>query len=242
MVTPGPIPIYRTSCSECGRSLAGTDPASVCSYADTFCVACTRKLHWRCPSCEGELARRPRRAAEGAAGPASVPERESPAGSSEVVRATAEDLDAAAPLFDAYRQFYGERSDLGAARRFLKDRLASGESVIFLARHDGEAVGLAQLYPSFSSTQLGPIWILNDLFVTPGARRRGVGSRLIERCERLAVETGARGAWLETAVDNPAQHLYAARGWKLDQEFLRFDWTPPRAAMSKARRKSRRGR
>ncbi|MDP9281971.1 MAG: GNAT family N-acetyltransferase, partial [Chloroflexota bacterium] len=38
-------------------------------------------------------------------------------------RATTTDLDAAAPLFDAYRQFYGQRSDVAAARAFLEERL-----------------------------------------------------------------------------------------------------------------------
>jgi GNAT superfamily N-acetyltransferase len=35
-----------------------------------------------------------------------------------------------------------------------------------------------QLYPSFSSVAARRIWILNDLLVTPPARRRGVGRAL----------------------------------------------------------------
>lgn len=223
MVTPEPLALYRTACGECGKLLDGTDPAFVCSYADTFCANCARRLRWRCPSCDGELARRPRR---GYGEPETVrpPPPMRPDPHLRIVRVTAKDVDAAAGLFDAYRQFYGRRSDLTAARRFLRDRVASGESVAFLARQDGEAVGFAQLYPTFSSTRLGPIWILNDLFVTPGARRHSIGSRLLERCERFAKESGSLGAWLETAVDNPAQNLYAARGWTLDREFLHFDW------------------
>jgi len=109
-------------------------------------------------------------------------------------------------------------------------------------------VGLAQLYPSFSSIRLGREWILNDLFVKPEARGRGVGSDLLARCERWTVETGAVGAWLDTAVDNPAQRLYAARRWKLDREFLRFDWDrsrPPHGggrSLRRARRPVRRRR
>ena len=58
-----------------------------------------------------------------------------------VKRAGLEDLDGAAPLFDAYRQFYGQRSDLATARAFLAERLRRDESVIFLAVADGRAAG-----------------------------------------------------------------------------------------------------
>jgi len=40
-----------------------------------------------------------------------------------IKRATMSDLDDVAPLFDGYRQFYGQRSDLAAARAFLGERL-----------------------------------------------------------------------------------------------------------------------
>lgn len=230
---------FRRACERCGRTIEGPDPAFVCSYASTFCTVCTRVLLWRCPDCGGELARRPRRASDVPLG--HEPHRQSPVGSEAVVivRASVHDLEDGARLFDAYRQFYGQASDLRRARRFLRDRLASGESVVFLARQPGQSVGLAQLYPSFSSIRLGREWILNDLFVVPEARRRGVGSALLARCERWISETGAVGAWLDTAVDNPAQHLYAGRGWKLDREFLRFDWDMDRSVRLPVRRSQR---
>jgi len=66
-----------------------------------------------------------------------------------VKRASVADLDAVAPLFDAYRQFYGQRPDPAAARAFLDERLSRDESVIFLAVDDGErdeTLGFTQLY------------------------------------------------------------------------------------------------
>ncbi|HEV2457792.1 MAG TPA: hypothetical protein VGS80_05455, partial [Ktedonobacterales bacterium] len=86
-------------------------------------------------------------------------------GALEIVRATAAHADVVAPLFDAYRQFYGLPSDVAAARAFLSERLAREESVVFLAllRDGGAAarpVGFTQLYPSFSSLALRPVWIL----------------------------------------------------------------------------------
>ena len=98
-----------------------------------------------------------------------------------VRRATAADLDAVVPLFDAYRQFYGKAADLELARRFLSDRLALGDSVVLIAeRPGGGAVGFVQLYPSFSSVRAAPIYILSDLFVVPEARKHGVGSLLLK--------------------------------------------------------------
>ena len=72
-----------------------------------------------------------------------------------IVRAERKDLDDLVPLFDGYRQFYGQRSDLAAARAFLRDRIERDESVIYLAyTKPREAAGFTQLYPSFSSISL----------------------------------------------------------------------------------------
>ena len=141
-----------------------------------------------------------------------------------VKRAGPGDLDAVAPLFDGYRQFYGQRSDPAAARAFLAERLARDESVIFLAvAEDGEALGFTQLYASFSSVSLRRLWILNDLFVDPGVRRGGVGRRLLERAREWAVETEAKGLSLATAVTNSAaQALYESCGWRRDDEFQHY--------------------
>lgn len=76
------------------------------------------------------------------------------------------DLDALSELFDRYRVFQGKESALAAARAFLKARFDHGESVVFLA-HDASSMplGFAQLYPSYSSTALARVFILNDLYV-----------------------------------------------------------------------------
>ncbi|HEY8824792.1 MAG TPA: GNAT family N-acetyltransferase, partial [Candidatus Limnocylindria bacterium] len=141
-----------------------------------------------------------------------------------IVRAGIKDLDELAPLFDGYRQFYGQRSDLAAAREFLRERIERDESVIYAAyTSPREAAGFTQLYPSFSSVSLKPLWILNDLFVRSDTRRGGVGRALLERARRHAIETGAKGLVLSTAVTNkPAQTLYESCGWKQDDEFLQY--------------------
>jgi GNAT superfamily N-acetyltransferase len=112
-------------------------------------------------------------------------------GSVEVRRATVEDVDLVAPLFDAYRQFYRQASDLEGARRSLKERLVLDQSVILLAFEHGAAAGFTQLYPSFSSGAMARIFVLNDLFVAPEVRGRGVGAALLGAAAEYGRREGA---------------------------------------------------
>jgi GNAT superfamily N-acetyltransferase len=141
-----------------------------------------------------------------------------------IVRAERKDLEDVIPLFDEYREFYEKDSDHAAARAFLTERTERDESVIFVAyARSREPVGFTQLYPSFSSVSLKRLWILNDLFVRSNARRGGVARALLERARQHALETGAKGLILNTAVTNtPAQTLYESCGWKPDEEFLQY--------------------
>jgi len=141
----------------------------------------------------------------------------------EIVQATPADVGDVAPLFDAYRQFYGKPPDVEAARRFLFARLSKGESALYLAWLEGKVVGFVNLYPVFSSVNLTRQWILNDLFVAPEARQLGAGRALMKRAHQLAEDTQANSLTLETAIDNhAAQKLYESLGWKRDTEFYRY--------------------
>jgi len=138
-----------------------------------------------------------------------------------VRRATLADLDRLAPLFDAYRQFYLQPSEIALARQFLGERLAREESVVLVAEdRDGGAIGFAQLYPTFSSILAAPMYLVSDLFVVPAARGRGVGTLLLNAAADTARAAGAVRLELATAITNThAQTLYEALGWKRDEEF-----------------------
>ena len=143
-----------------------------------------------------------------------------------IIRASSDDIEALAALFDEYRVFYERESDVEGARDFLRRRLDNDESVVYIAfgGDDGATpLGFVQLYPSFSSVSMKRLWILNDLYVAAAGRRRGVGRALIDRARDLAIETGARGLVLETAVDNvAAQSLYDSYGFVKDTDFYRY--------------------
>lgn len=145
-----------------------------------------------------------------------------------VIQADPDQAELVAPLFDAYRQFYGHQSDPDGARNFLRERLENNESVIFLAliERDGAPtpVGFAQLYPIFTSTGMRPKWLFNDLFVVPEARRLGVGRVLLLHARDYAAQTGAASLTLQTAVTNAAaQALYESLGWARDTEFYTYN-------------------
>lgn len=143
----------------------------------------------------------------------------------QAIRASAEHLEAVASLFDGYRGFYGQPSNLAQSRAFIAERMAANESAIFLVQdQSGEALGFVQLYPTFSSIDAHRTWLLSDLFTTPAARGRGVGRLLMNTARDFAVETGAKGLVLETATDNfTAQGLYESLGWVRDTGYYTYN-------------------
>jgi ribosomal protein S18 acetylase RimI-like enzyme len=135
-----------------------------------------------------------------------------------------------AGLFDAYRQFYGQGPDLPGARSSLEARLQNKESVAILAVSDTgpeRGVGFVQLCPAFSSVSMRPVWILNDLFVVPEARRAGVARSLLAAASELACSTGAAYLRLSTRKNNEAaKALYVASGYRMT-EFDEFELAVP---------------
>ncbi|AUS86452.1 GNAT family N-acetyltransferase [Lysinibacillus sp. YS11] len=121
------------------------------------------------------------------------------------------------PLFNAYREFYGQSSDLQQAEQFIQERVMGAESIIFLAYLDEEPVGFAQLFPVFSSVAMKRAFLLNDLFVAKQARKQGVAQALMEQCFIYCQQEDARYMMLETARDNvQAQKLYEKMGMTID--------------------------
>ncbi|MGO8949037.1 MAG: GNAT family N-acetyltransferase [Ktedonobacterales bacterium] len=147
----------------------------------------------------------------------------------EVTLAGPGDISRLAPLFDAYRQFYEQPADLLGAERFLAERLIRGESVVFLAEAShglapATLAGFTQLYRSFSSVSMEPLYILNDLYVVPGSRRLGAARALLEHARDFASSTGATSMVLQTAVTNKAaQALYESLGWRRDDLYYTYE-------------------
>ncbi|MBL7828023.1 MAG: GNAT family N-acetyltransferase [Saprospiraceae bacterium] len=127
------------------------------------------------------------------------------------------DLPALARAFSAYRVFYGQPDQPEEAQAFLRERMERSESVVFIAVDNDRIAGFTQLYPSFTSVGMRPIWILNDLYVYEDYRKQGVAQALIEAVLEYSRQTGRKKVALATAYDNvQAQRLYERIGFVRD--------------------------
>jgi len=141
-------------------------------------------------------------------------------------KATLQDLDLIIPLFDSYRQFYKQASDLQGARTFITERITHNESTILLAFHNREetmAIGFTQVYPLFSSVTMERMMLLNDLFIAPAYRGKGIGTLLINDVKKLCQSTNQKGIVLQTKTSNPAQELYERLEFNKDPD-LHYFW------------------
>ncbi|MEO5890764.1 MAG: GNAT family N-acetyltransferase [Ferruginibacter sp.] len=136
------------------------------------------------------------------------------------------DLEALSVLFNSYRLFYKKNSDLDGAREFLSDRILKNESEIFIAgNNEHEITGFVQLYPIFSSTRMKRLWLLNDLFVQPEFRGKGISIALLNECKNLCRRTESCGMILETAKDNAiGNNLYLKTGFLPDGDHNYYEW------------------
>jgi len=143
-----------------------------------------------------------------------------------VIQANSTHIELVAPLFNSYRQFYGQTSDLIQVRNFLYERFIKEDSVILIAvtQHNTlDCLGFTQLYPSFSSVAMQRTWILNDLFVLPKFRNQSIGIALLNAAKDFAIHTKAKRLTLATAIDNyPAQKLYEKAGYTKDETFYHY--------------------
>lgn len=136
--------------------------------------------------------------------------------------ATPTDLETLITLFEGYRAFYERPPDAEGARDFLSRRLKNGDSAILLAVDESDMpLGFVQLYPVFSSLRMARALILNDLFVAPEHRGRGVSRLLMNAALAFAKQAGAVSLTLETAKTNStARALYESLGYERDDTFL----------------------
>lgn len=143
----------------------------------------------------------------------------------EIRKATTEDLDDLAIMFDHYRIFYNHPSDIEACKQFLHDRMSNNESVVYIATVEGKAAGFTQLYPIFSSAGLKRTWLLNDIYVKEEFRKQHVASLLLDEAMKLGKESDSAWLLLQTSIDNYAAHIvYQKKGWeRLDDIFYQFN-------------------
>ena len=81
--------------------------------------------------------------------------------------------------------------------------------MISIAYWNNEPAGFTQLYPLFSSVSMRRAWLLNDLYVNPNFRNKGIATALLETAKAHGRATSAKALTLETSWDNyTAQRVY----------------------------------
>jgi GNAT superfamily N-acetyltransferase len=106
----------------------------------------------------------------------------------------------------------GEPVDEDFARR-LGEAVEAGDLEVLAARAEGRVVGVAVLAYRLSISAAAPFASIEDLYVEPGARRRGVGRALLEA---VAERCAARGvSYVEAQVeDEEAAEFYGDLGYE----------------------------
>ena len=139
-------------------------------------------------------------------------------------KAKIEDLHQLVQLFDAYRKFYKQLSDIVLATQFITARLTNIDSIILVAENEKQQlIGFCQIYPSFCSVAAAKIGVLYDLYVNESARKTGAGRALMLAAHEYAANNNMLRLDLTTAKDNlKAQALYESLGWVRDDIFYAY--------------------
>src|SRR5262249_11985114 len=103
----------------------------------------------------------------------------------------------------------------------MRDELAAGHSAALLAEEDGKAIGFALYFHNFSTFLARRGVYLEDLFVKPEYRNRGVGRALLRRLARIAVDRGCgRFEWAVLDWNVNAIRFYEGLGAKPIKEWV----------------------
>lgn len=112
-------------------------------------------------------------------------------------------------VYERLEAFMQATPDQFRAHLFGSKRFAEA----ILAELDGEAVGFALFFPTFSTFRGRPGLYLEDLFVRPECRGRGIGKALLATVAKRAVERGCGQVnWIVLEWNEPAIGFYRRAG------------------------------
>jgi GNAT superfamily N-acetyltransferase len=142
----------------------------------------------------------------------------------EIRPARTDEIEEMLPLIRAYCEFYETEPDDDGLREMFRTLVAEpSQGAVFIARDGGRAVGFATLDWKWSSLKAARIGYLEDLFVDPEARGKGIADALIETCADRCRELGMPALEWATAPDNHrAQKVYDRTG-AVSEPFIEYD-------------------
>ena len=131
-----------------------------------------------------------------------------------LTKPAADQLGDVAEVFDQYRRHYGQPVVAGQTLAWLSDHTGHGRLSVFVAHVGEDLAGLATTVVVPASLRLRCSWQLRDLYVVPGARRRGAARALVGAVRQAATAAGAIRLSVQTEPGNiAALQLYRTSGF-----------------------------
>jgi GNAT superfamily N-acetyltransferase len=137
-----------------------------------------------------------------------------------------DDLPDLLPLMRGYCDFYevapADEALLAMSRVLIEDPERQGLQLI--ARDDdGQAVGFATIFWTWSTLSADRLGVMNDLFVSQDARGGGVADALIAACADQCRDRGVPDlAWQTAKTNARAQVVYERVGATRDDRWLDY--------------------
>ncbi len=129
--------------------------------------------------------------------------------------ATAQDVPIILDLIKQLAEYERLSDKVTATEQRLRDTLFGERSAaeVLLATLEGETVGFAVFFTNYSTFLAKPGLYLEDLFVKPHARGKGIGKGLLARLAKIAVERDCgRVDWQVLNWNEPSIRFYEALG------------------------------
>jgi GNAT superfamily N-acetyltransferase len=136
-----------------------------------------------------------------------------------------EDADTIYQLVVALADYEREPDAVACSAHDLRGQLASEQPPFecLLAEEDGEARGFALFFHNYSTWRGKRGVYLEDLFVPPQHRGRGIGKRLLVELARITCARGcARLEWAVLDWNTPAIAFYQSLGAKRLEDWMLF--------------------
>ena len=140
----------------------------------------------------------------------------------EVKSISSADLPEVLAMMDDFYQDQQMRFDAQGARVALRQMLTDpARGGAYLVLCDGATAGYLFLTACFSVEFHGEFMLLDELYLRPSFRRKGLGRAVIEFAERACRDRGVKTLRLEVGHENAAaQSLYERMGFKRETRHL----------------------
>jgi len=107
-------------------------------------------------------------------------------------------------------------------RQGLANMMEIDEATVLVAVTRNEIIGMCTLQPLISTAEGGTVGIVEDLIVTEKWRGKGVGSILLKKVEKRALQFGmSRLQVLMDKDNNTAKQFYSKSDWSTTQMVVR---------------------